>query len=325
MLLALQDAGAGAGYLMSRHELLVLVALPDSTIEALRERYTLHFAVSKGWEAAGGFDAGRIRGVVTNGSTGLSAGQMALFPNLEIISALGAGIENVDAREAARRGIEVTNSAGANAETVADHALGLMLALARDIVSVDARVRAGEWHSARAARPTLNGARLGILGLGRIGEAIARRAVAFGMGIAYCNRQARPNSDYDYHANPVALADAVDFLVISCPGGVATRHIVEARVLKALGPKGYLVNVSRGSTVDTSALTGALQAGGIGGAALDVIDGEPSVPAALVNLRNVIFTPHIAGRSFASQRAQQQALLTALSTRFERNASLRSA
>jgi D-3-phosphoglycerate dehydrogenase len=303
---------------VARTELLVLIALPDSTIEALRQHYVLHIVSPRDLEAGGRFDAHRIGGVVTNGSTGLSAAQMARLPKLEIVCAYGAGFENVDAPEASRRGVTVTNAPGANSETVADHALGLMLALARDIVSLDARVRAGEWSSARAARPTLNGARLGIIGLGRIGAAVARRADACGMSIAYCNRRARADGRYAFVESPVELARAADFLVIACPGGPSTRHIVDGAVLKALGPGGYLVNVSRGSTVDTSALIDALRAGDIAGAALDVVEGEPTVPPMLLTMRNVIFTPHIAGRSFASQRAQEQALLDSLAAHFDR-------
>jgi D-3-phosphoglycerate dehydrogenase len=295
-----------------RAELLVLITLPEQTVAALRQRYVLHIASPFSAVPAGGFDAGKIRGVVTNGSTGLSAAQMALLPRLEIVCAYGAGVENVDAQEADRRGIKVASAPGANSETVADHALGLMLALARNIVSLDARVRAGEWNSARAARPTLSGASLGIVGLGRIGEAIARRAAAFDMSIAYCNRRPRADCQYSFVDSPLALAQAVDFLVISCPGGASTRHIVNGPVLKALGSRGHLVNVSRGTTVDTSALIDALRAGQIAGAALDVIEGEPNVPPALLTMRNVILTPHVAGRSFASQRAQEEALLDSL-------------
>jgi lactate dehydrogenase-like 2-hydroxyacid dehydrogenase len=298
-------------------QLVALIALPAATAETLARRFALHSSsIGALASAENASMLSTVRGVITNGSTGLSGAQMAALPQLEIICAFGAGFENIDVAAAARRGIVVTNAPGTNTETVADHAVGLMLALARKYVELDRRVRAGEWEQAREARPALFGASLGILGLGQIGRAIARRATAFGMSIAYCNRRPLPTAEWRFVAAPLALAAAVDFLVVCCPGGAATRHIVNAGVLKALGPDGYLINVSRGSTVDTAALALLLQSGHVAGAALDVVEGEPDVPAALLAAPNVVFTPHVAGRSPVAQRAQERALLEALEAQF---------
>ena len=301
----------------TRPELAALIALPDATAKALAQDYVLHASTSQALTSpASAAMLAAVRGVVTNGSTGLNAAQMSALPRLEIVCAFGAGFENIDVAEAGRRGIVVTNAPGTNTETVADHALGLMLALARNYVELDRRVRAGGWQQARQARPTLYGASLGILGLGQIGAAIARRAAAFGMSIAYCNRRPIASAQWRHVPTPVALAEAVDYLVVSCPGGPSTRHIVDRSVLEALGPGGYLVNVSRGSTVDSDALAALLHAGHLGGAALDVVEGEPDIPARLLAARNVLFTPHVAGRSPAAQQAQERALLQALHAQF---------
>ncbi|MCK8787764.1 2-hydroxyacid dehydrogenase [Roseomonas sp. NAR14] len=242
--------------------------------------------------------------VVTNGSTGLSDAAMAAMPALRLIACFGAGHENVDLDAAARRGIVVTNAPGANAATVADHALGLMLAVARGIVAADRGVRAGGWAELRAVRPTLDGARLGVIGLGAIGEGIARRGAAFGMSVGYHTRRPRPDQPWRHEPSLTALARESDFLVAACPGGPATRHLVNAEVLAALGPEGFLVNIARGSVVDTAALVAALAAGTIAGAALDVVEGEPVVPPALLAQPRLVITPHMAGRSPAAERRQ---------------------
>lgn len=298
---------------MRSPEILAVIPLPAPTVESLGKIYALHYepdgpsgAVLERYAGA------RIRAVVTNGSTGFSAGQMKRFPELRVVCAFGAGYENIDVAEARARGIEVANAPGANAATVADHALGFMLALARGFALVDKAVRNGQWKSSRQERPALNGARLGILGLGTVGMLIAKRAAAFDMRIDYHNRKPRPGIDWTFHETPMALAAESDFLVAACPGGPGTRHIVNAEVLNALGPRGFLVNIARGSVVDTEALTQALKARSIAGAGLDVIEGEPEVPPDLLALDNVLFTPHMAGRSPAALLAQRDILLANL-------------
>lgn len=237
-----------------------------------------------------------IRAVLTRGATGLRADEMAALPQLSIVCSLGVGYENIDLAAAHARGIEVTNGPGANAVSVADHAMALLLGAARRLPQADAWVRQGHWSGFMG--PQVSGKRLGILGLGTIGLEIARRgANGFGMSVGYYNRRARPESGYTYFDNPRALAAESDFLVVATPGGAGTHHLVDAGVLEALGPDGYLINIARGSVVDTDALIAALAEKRIAGAGLDVVDGEPTIPDALKQLDNVVLTPHSAGRS----------------------------
>ncbi|MDR3435665.1 2-hydroxyacid dehydrogenase [Telmatospirillum sp.] len=240
----------------------------------------------------------QIRAVLTNGSTGLTAEEITRLPQLEIICAQGAGYEKIDVTAARARGVVVTHGPGTNGSSVADHAMTLLMSIARGIPQADAAVRRGEWACSRQPRPMISGKRLGILGLGTIGAQIARRgASGFDMPIAYHNRRPRDGSPYLYHPTPAALADWCDFLVIATPGGAGTFHLVDGPVLEALGPNGFLINIARGSVVDTAVLIEALQNRWIAGAALDVVEGEPEIPAELTGLSNVILTPHIAGRS----------------------------
>lgn len=257
-----------------------------------------------------------VRAILTNGSTGLTAAHFAQFPDLEIVCSLGAGHENIDLAAARARGITVTHAPGSNDATVADHTLGLMLAVARGFVEIDPKVRAGGWNGMRGDRPTLNGSRLGLIGLGHIGVGIARRAAAFDMEVAYCTRTPRADVSWRHEASVLELARARDYLVAACPGGPATRHLVNAEVLAALGPEGFFINIARGSVVDTAALIAALQSGGIAGAGLDVYEGEPAIPAALLACPNTVFTPHRAGRSPASTRIQTQVFVDAVDAHF---------
>lgn len=303
---------------MSRASVLSLIPLPSPACEAIEARYELCLASDLNiGEAIERFRESGVRAVVTNGSVGLTAAQMERLPELEIICAFGAGHENIDSAAAGARGIVVTHAPGANDATVADHALGLMLALARGFTLLDPAVRRGEWNSARTERPTLNGGRLGLVGLGRIGAKIAVRAAAFDMHVSYLTRHPRADMSWQHYTDVEQLARDSDFLVLACPGGAATRHLVDARVLAALGPRGVLVNISRGSVVDTAALIAALEAGGIAGAGLDVFEAEPDLPAALLACRNTVLTPHIAGRSPAAIAAQTDMLLGSLAAHFE--------
>lgn len=240
--------------------------------------------------------ADEIRVVLTRGATGFYAEEMAALPKLELICSLGVGFENIDVAAARARGLRVTHGPGANATSVADHAMALLLGAARHLPQADAWVRQGHWNGFMG--PQVSGKRLGIVGLGTIGLEIARRgANGFGMTVGYYNRRPRPESGYTYYDSPLALAEASDFLVVATPGGADTRHLVNAAVLDALGPQGYLVNIARGSVVDTEALIAALAERRIAGAGLDVVEGEPMVPPALLKLDNVVLTPHSAGRS----------------------------
>lgn len=252
---------------------------------------------------ANGQDA---RIALTNGEGGLSGAEIDSLPNLELICAIGVGYESIDLEVAARRGITVTNGRGTNDSAVADHTMALMLALASGIVPADAMVRSGDWrsfalgataHPFTARRRGVFGKRLGLLGLGQIGSKIAARGhLGFEMPVAYHTRNPVAGSPYRYLATVRELAEWSDFLVVAAPGGEDTHHLVDAEVLRRLGPEGFLINIGRGSIVDTDALIEALRSGTICGAGLDVVDGEPDVPADLLELDNVVLTPHMAGR-----------------------------
>lgn len=282
--------------------LIIGTVLPDGYFEKYSTMFTVHYAPTTE-------DQGRImtpdflttvRGVLTTGTFGLPSYLIEAMPLLEVIACKGAGFEGVDLDAANPRGIHVTHSPGANAPSVAEHALALILATVREIPQTDAAVRRGEWMQFRQYRPLISKKRLGIVGLGNIGAEVAKRAVAgFGMTIGYHGRKPRPGTpgEYRYFATPAALAAESDVLLLSCPGGPGTQHIVDANVLAALGPSGYVVNVSRGSCIDTDALIAAIKNGEIAGAGLDVVDGEPEVPPGLLNLPTLIMTPHLGARS----------------------------
>lgn len=302
---------------MQRPHVLALIPLPAATRAALAQHYALHEA-PEGQDSAACNAAplGEIIAVVTNGTTGLGAPLMARLPALRLVHAFGVGYENVDRAAAAKRGITVTHAPNTNGETVADHAMGFLLALSRGYGALTTAVRGGGWAGARAARPTLHGATLGIIGMGRVGQAIARRAQGFAMQVKYFDRSEHADLPYGFVSSLIALARASDYLVAACPGGASTYHIVDASVLAALGPQGFFVNVARGSVVHTEDLVHALQTGAIAGAGLDVLESEPEVPDALRALDNLLITPHMAGRSPAAQAAQTAALMDSLAEFF---------
>ncbi|MEJ5040201.1 2-hydroxyacid dehydrogenase [Pseudomonas sp. B21-036] len=280
------------------HKVLVLVETVDDYLPLLEQAgFELIRAQTPALRAeAIARHGGAIDAVLTRGPLGLRADEIAALPHLKIICVIGAGYEEVDLAAAAARDITVTNGAGANATAVADHALALLFAIVRDITRADATTRLGQWN--RVISPSLSGKRLGVLGLGATGLAIARRAaLGFDMQVSYHNRRPRTDVPYTWCESPLALAGEVDFLIVATPGGAGTRHLVDAAVLDALGPQGFLVNIARASVVDTDAMVAALREGRIAGAGLDVFDAEPEVPQALKALDNVVLTPHVAGQS----------------------------
>ncbi|MGP0016568.1 2-hydroxyacid dehydrogenase [Pseudomonas sp.] len=278
--------------------LLVLVETVDDYLPIIQKHgFELILAPTQALRAQAIAEHGaRINAVLTRGPLGLFADEMAALPQLEIICVIGAGYEKVDLHAAAQRGIVVTNGAGANAAPVADPAKALLLSLVRDIPRADASVRRGEWR--KLTRPSLGGKRLGILGMGAVGQAIAQRAaLGFGMTVSYHNRRPRTDIDYHYCATTTELALASDYLIIATPGGASTDGLIDRQTLEALGPQGFLVNIARASVVVTADLVAALQQGRLAGAALDVFDDEPNVPDVLKGLDNVVLTPHVAGLS----------------------------
>ena len=223
----------------------------------------------------------------------VDSGLIDRLPKLKMISNFGVGYDSVDTGAARARDIRVTNTPNVLNDAMAEITIGLMVALARRIPQADRFVRDGKWPKAPyPLQSELNGKTVGILGLGRIGEEIATRCQAMKMRVVYHTRRQRPNSPYVYYSALADMARDVDWLVVITPGGKATEHLVDAGILAALGPKGYLVNMARGSVVDEKALVAALQDGTIAGAALDVFEDEPNVPEALWDMDNVVLSPH---------------------------------
>jgi len=253
----------------------------------------------------------RVRAIITNGIKGADRALIEYFPRLELIASLGIGLDALDLVCARERGVRVTNTPGVNADDVADLAMAMIVDRLRRVRDGNAFLLRGEWlEGPFPLARTLTGRRLGIVGLGAIGTAIATRAAAFRMAVLWHGPRPKPQVALPYVADLVALARAVDVLVVSCSGGAATRHLIDARVLEALGPDGVLINVARGSIVDTKALVAALDQGRLGGAALDVFEEQPRVPEALRNSERVLLTPHL-GSATRETRARMGAMVMA--------------
>jgi len=290
--------------------LLLLIPMRDAFLAQLHEHFEVRYAPTPAERAAAIAEHGAsIQLLLTNGTTGLRADEVDALSRLSFASAFGAGYENIDIAHARARGIALANGAGTNEDSVADHTLALLLSAVRAIPRLDQATREGVWRDALPLFPQVAHKRVGILGLGAIGRKIARRCEGFDMSVGYHNRTLREGLAYRYFDTAEALAQWCDFLIVAAPGGAATKHIVNAAVLKALGPEGFLVNISRGSLVDTAALAQALTASEIRGAALDVYEGEPTPPAALIGLENVVLTPHIAGWSPEANQASLQCFI----------------
>jgi lactate dehydrogenase-like 2-hydroxyacid dehydrogenase len=258
-----------------------------------------------------------VRAMVCGASRGVSNDQLHRYPDLEILAVYGVGLDKVDLDYAAKRGLIVANTPGVLDDAVAEHALALTLAASRRICQADEYVRQGEWsHTVFPLSRGLSGKRCGILGLGRIGRGIARRAEAFGMEIAYHGRHHQPDAPCEYFDSLWSLATWSDILILSLTGGPETEGIVGEEILRALGPQGLLVNIARGSVVDEEALLEALEYGDLGGAALDVFRNEPHVPEGLLELPNVVLTPHLGSATQETRHAMAQSLLENLRAHF---------
>ena len=255
--------------------------------------------------------AASVRAVITGGHIGCGSSLMLGLPSLKIIAVNGVGLDKVDLDCAGRRGVRIATTPGALTEDVADLAVGLTIALLRGIPAADVFVRQGDWiNGERPLARKVSGRRFGVVGLGHIGSAIAARLAPFGT-VAYTS-PTRKRVHYEFYADALALARACEVLVLACPANAATRHLVNAAVLEALGPQGYLVNVARGSVVDEPALIAALAAGRLGGAALDVYEDEPHVPLSLRHSPRVILTPHMASATIETRIAMADMLLASL-------------
>jgi len=280
------------------------------------------FAVTCLWEQADketflAREGARFLAVVTSGGERVSADLIAALPALQMIGTRGVGYDHIDLAAAKDRGIAVSNTPGVLTDCVADLAFGALVAVARRLAAADRFVRRGDWlESSYPLATRVSGKRLGIVGFGRIGQAVARRASGFAMEVRYHSRGPSADTAAGYVASLPTLAAWADFLVVCVPGGEATRNLISAAVLNALGPEGYLVNVARGSVVDEEALVCALEQGKIAGAALDVFQCEPRVPAALVGMDNVVLLPHIASSTRETFAAMEELLLENLSSFF---------
>jgi lactate dehydrogenase-like 2-hydroxyacid dehydrogenase len=288
-----------------KHEIVITAPGHKGTLERLQNE----FAAIKLWEApdrdaALKAAAPRIRALAHFGSSKVDGRLMDALPKLELISNFGVGVDQIDLDAAKERDIVVTNTPDVLNDCVADCALSLVLNTLRKLPQAEDWLRSGYWAT-RGTYPlttSVGGKTLGVLGLGRIGEAIAQRAQAFGMKIRYHNRS-KKNVPYPYDADPVTLARNSDVLMVVTPGGAGTAKLVNAAVLDALGPTGYLVNVARGSVVDEAVLLRYLQEGRIAGAGLDVFEKEPNVPAAFFALDNAVLYPHVASATVETRKA----------------------
>lgn len=283
--------------------LLLLTALAP----AMRERLQLQFELLEAAEIGSARRSelcAQVRAMLCNAQSVVSREQMQQWPALELIVVIGVGRDGIDLEAAAELGIKVSKAPDVCSEDIADHTLALLLAATRQIVQAHEFVRQGRWLQGRYP-PTLrfSGQRMGIVGLGRIGRAVARRSQAFDLTIAYTGRAPKDDVPYRWCDSVLELAAEVDFLVVCASGGPATRGLIDAEVLQALGPQGLLVNVGRGSIVDEAALQQALQERTIAAAALDVFAHEPQVPEALMDLPSTVLTPHMASSTLQGLQA----------------------
>lgn len=272
--------------------------LPPALLERLRAEHELVELV-----ALPGHEA-RIDAAVTSAATGIDNTTIDRLPNLKVISSFGVGLDRLDIEHARQRGIAVGYTPDVLNDCVADLAFGLLLDVARQLSAADRFVRRGAW--AKGPYPLarkVSGAKLGIVGLGRIGRAIAERSVGFRMDVRYHTRRVVADAPWAHEASLVELARWADYLVVITAGGAGTRHLVNAAVLDALGPEGYIVNVARGTVIDEQALVRALQERRIAGAGLDVFENEPNVPPELFALDNVVLLPHIASATRETRQA----------------------
>ena len=261
-----------------------------------------------------------IEAVATNGHDGLSKEIMAVLPKLKIISCYGVGYDAIDVASAAERGVVVTHTPNVLNADVANTAVMLMLAVSRRLIRDDRWVRSGSWKSKGNAPLTrsIEGKTVGILGLGRIGETIARKLAAFDCNIVYHSRSEKPGVPWSYCGDLVEMAGKADYLVVITPGGSGTNKLVNRKVIEALGPDGTLINVSRGSVIDESEMVAALLDGRLGNAGLDVFENEPHVPEALLELDNVVLTPHVGSATEETRQAMGDLTVDNLNAFFTR-------
>ncbi len=311
---------------MDKPHVLQMGEYPEWDMPPLEARFVIHQLFKASDRAAFLAEVGpKIRAIATRGDLGAPAEVIAACPKLELIAVNGVGYDAVNLDAARARGIKVTNTPGVLDGECADIAVGMMLALARGMVGGDAWARSGDW-AAKGTYPLQRrvwGQRAGILGLGRIGMELGRRLQGFGMQISYLARSPKDTPEgWTFIADPADLASASDFLFVTALANASTRHIVNARVLQALGPRGMLFNISRAQNIDELALLDALEAGSIGGAGLDVFEGEPRINPRFAALQNVVLQPHVGSATVETRVAMGQLMLDNMVAHFEGRALL---
>jgi lactate dehydrogenase-like 2-hydroxyacid dehydrogenase len=300
-------------------DILAVDPLPPTVLAGVTDLFTLH-QLSAAADAETFFaEVGpRVRGLARGGHAHIDRALIQRLPQLEIIASFGVGYDGIDLVAAAERGVVVTNTPDVLTEEVADTALGLLLMTVRELSAAEQYLRAGRWRAEGPYRlsPSLRDRTVGIVGLGRIGMAIARRLDAMNVPVVYHSRRARADAPYRHYESLHAMATDADVLVVIVPGGNATKHLVNASILEALGPDGIFINVGRGSVVDEAALVRALKDGSIRAAGLDVFASEPNVPAELIALPNAVLLPHVGSASVHTRNAMGQLVVDNLKSWF---------
>ncbi|PWQ94101.1 2-hydroxyacid dehydrogenase [Leucothrix arctica] len=312
---------------MSKPHILHVVPYPKEEETSLEARFTLHRLYEVDNKAAFYKEYGAtIRGISTRASAGVTRETIESLPKLEIISVYGVGYDKVDLEAAKARNIIVTNTPDVLTGDVADLAVGMLLMLSRRMSQAEQWVHSGNWVNTVSfpLSRRVHGKRIGILGLGRIGDAIAERLSGFEMQIAYTSRQPKETAapDWEFVSEVVALAEQSDVLIVALASTPETQHLVNAEVIEALGPNGLLVNISRSSNVDETALLNALESGALAGAALDVFEGEPNINPRFLALENVLVQPHIGSATTETRQAMMSLVLANLEQYFEQGEAL---
>ncbi|MER8625053.1 2-hydroxyacid dehydrogenase [Mesorhizobium sp. M0761] len=291
---------------------------PDWDMGDLEAKYRVHkLWQSEDKDALLSSHAGAIRAIATRGELGASAALMAKLPQLEIVSCYGVGTDAIDLAYAKANGIRVTNTPDVLTEDVADIGIGLLLAVARKIPQADAYVRDGSWRKGNMGLVTrVCGKRLGIVGMGRVGAAVAKRAAAFDCTISYFDNRKRDDLPYTFVSDLLELASDSEFLIVTLAGGESTKHMINASMLAALGADGIVINISRGSTIDEIALLAALESSAIKGAGLDVFWNEPTIDERFLKLANVVLQPHHASGTVETRKAMGQLVRDNLAAHF---------
>lgn len=304
-----------------RQKILMMGPIPAAQMQELEDNY----AVTRLWQADDPEQAlaavrNDVTAIVSTAFGRVSSKLIHALPNLEIISHFGVGYDSIDVAAARQRGVVVTNTPDVLTDDTADMGMALTLAVFRRIVEGDIYVRSGQWIK-KGPMPlgrTLRGRTMGVVGMGRIGQAVARRAAAFGLDIAYTGRSRKEGAAGVYYPDVAALAAASDILMICCAYTPETHHLVDMAVFRALGREGVVVNIARGKIIDEQALIDALQSGLIAGAGLDVFDNEPDVPSALCRLDNVVLQPHQGSATQETRAAMARLVVDNLRLYFEK-------